>query len=121
MRVKSLSAALAIILVFGLAAVQPAQAGWLRDHLPDGWGSTRKVTHHIYYPRYAHVYRVHPHTDPYAYRYEPRGYYTHSSSRYWRHAHRVHRHAPRRAHHHKYRYKAAWGYKKSRRHHRRWR
>lgn len=121
MRFYSLTAVVAAALVMGLAATQAAQAGWFRDRVPGGWGTTRKVTHHVYYPRYRHVYKVHGATDPYAYYYEPRGYYTNSTSRYWRPAHKVRRPSHRNIRGHKYRYHAAWGYKKSKRRHRRWR
>ena len=119
MRFKSLLAALAVVLSVAMIVPGSAEAGWRRSSVPDGWGRTRTINHYIYYPRYRHVYRVHPHTDPYAYYYEPRGYYTKSSSRYWRRADRVHRHHKVRGHH-KYRYHPAWGYKKARKSRRRW-
>lgn len=118
MRIMSIAAVFAVVLAFGLASVSPAEAGWRRDRTPDGWGRTRTVTHHVYYPRYRHVYRVHPHTDPYAYYYEPRGYYTKSSSRYWRPARKVRKPRSRNVYGHKYRYKPAWGYKWAKRRHR---
>jgi len=121
MRFRSLSAVLAAVLVSALAASQSAEAGWWRERAPDGWGTTRDITHHVYYPRYRHIYRVHPHTDPYAYYYEPRGYYTNSSSRYWRPAYKVHRPGHRNIAGHKYRYHAAWGHRKSRRRYHHWR
>ena len=119
MRCKSLLAAFAVILSAAVIMPGGAEAGWRRASPPDGWGRTRTVNHYIYYPRYRHIYRVHPHTDPYAYHYEPRGYYTRSSSRYWRPAHKVHRHH-KISGAHRYRYHKAWGYKKSYRPRRRW-
>ena len=111
MRLKSILAAMAIMLVFGPAATQSAFAdgGWRKGHQPGGWDRTRGINHHIYYPRYRHVYKVHHHTDPYAYHYEPRRYYRHSSSHYWVSAHRM-RHRHRHHHGAKYRYRPAWGY-----------
>ncbi len=125
MRITSILTAFAVVLIFGSAVPQSAEAGWNRDRAPSGWGQTRTVKHYVYYPRYRHRYKVHPHTDPYAYHYEPRGYYTKSSSRYWKPADKVnrhtrgHRHSRRRAKHHRFKYKAAWGHKHSRRRHRR--
>ena len=118
MRFKIILAALAVMVPAAAIAPDTADAGWRRSPVPDGWGRTRPINHYIYYPRYRHVYRVHPHTDPYAYHYEPRGYYTKSSSRYWRRAGLVHRHHEVRGRY-KYRYHKSWGYKKSRKS-RRW-
>lgn len=57
--------------------------------------------------------------DPYAYRYEPRGYYPYYNSGYWRPAHEMRR---KRARYYsrKPRYYKAWGYPKRGYHHRSW-
>ena len=84
MRLKSLLALAAIALSFGIAAPQSASAfGWDRPDQPAGWGRLRTVRHWVYYPRYNHVYLTHRATDPYAYSYEPRGYYPYYNSGYW--------------------------------------
>ncbi len=119
MRFKSLLAALAVLFCVSLAAPNAAQAGWFGTDFSDGWGRTRTITHRIYNPRYRHVYKSRTHSDPYAYRYVPRRYYTKSTSRYWVPARKAHRHRTVRSAH-KYRYYPAWGYKKSRRSARRW-
>ena len=54
-----------------------------RSESPEGWGRERTVRHWVYHPRYHHVYHSHGATDPYAYRYEPRGYYPYYNSAYW--------------------------------------
>ena len=113
MRLKTIAAAAAALLGFSLAVVEPAQA-WHRD--PAGWGEVRTVRHYGYYPRYNHVYLIHGRTDPYAYRYAPRGYYPYYNSGYWRPAAEVRRTAryplpP---------YYRAWGYPDPRYHHREW-
>ncbi|MDX2287933.1 MAG: hypothetical protein NW217_03830 [Hyphomicrobiaceae bacterium] len=106
-----------VLLALIVAIASPAEAGWRRHHAPVGWGHERVVTHHVYYPRYRHVYHVHAYTDPYAYRYEPRGYYPYYNSGYWRPAHEVSRK--------RYRYALppyykAWGAKKRGYRHRAW-
>ena len=53
-----------------------------------------------------HRYNAHSHADPYAYRYEPRGYYPYYGSRYWR-PHREVRN--RRFRFKQPRYYKAWG------------
>ncbi len=84
MRLKSLLALAAIALSFGIAAPQSASAfGWDRPDQPAGWGRLRTVRHWVYRPHYNHVYLTHAATDPYAYRYEPRGYYPYYNSGYW--------------------------------------
>jgi len=55
--------------------------------------------------------------DPYAYRYEPRGYYPYYNSRYWRPAHEMRKsrkYLPQAP------YYQAWGYPKRNYHHRQW-
>lgn len=54
--------------------------------------------------------------DPYAYRYEPRGYYPYYKSRYWRPAHKVRRRAGIKAP----KYYPGWGYYSRRWRHREW-
>lgn len=67
---------------FGLALMPvAAEAG---HRAPRGWGHVQTVHHYGYYPRYHHYYHVHYRTDPYAYRWEPRGYYPYYNSGYWR-------------------------------------
>ena len=51
-------------------------------------------------------YDRHSHSDPYAYRYEHRGYYPYYGSRYWRPAHKVKR---RRFRYRQPRYHRSWG------------
>ncbi len=113
----------ALILALGFAAQTPASATgcWRNNCPPSGWGHVRTVQHWGYYPRYTHVYRTHYATDPYAYHYEPRGYYPYYNSGYWRSAHEM---RVRRAH--MYRdtpdvpYYQAWGANRRGYHHRRW-
>lgn len=84
MRFKSLLAVLAMLVAMFLAAPLPAEAGGFHRHdAPRGWGHAPVVRHWVYYPRYQHRYYAHSYTDPYAYRYEPRGYYPHYNSNYW--------------------------------------
>jgi hypothetical protein len=85
MRLKSLMALAVTIASLGMvAAPQPASATfWDRPDQPAGWGHVRTVRHWVYYPRYRHVYVKHTTTDPYAYRYAPRGYYPYYNSGYW--------------------------------------
>lgn len=52
-------------------------------------------------------YNRHSAVDPFAYRYEHRGYYPYYGSRYWRPAHKVKR---RRFRYRQPRYHRAWGY-----------
>jgi hypothetical protein len=108
------AAALAFAAVAAVVA-PPHQAeafGWGDDHSPSGWGEQRTIHHHVYYPRYKHVYHVHPATDPYAYRYAPRGYYPSYTSHYWVPAEHV---RARQAQTYsgysgpKYEYQPAWG------------
>lgn len=80
MRSQRLWASIAAIVAFGLIAPPPATAGdsgyraWdgRNDYAP-AYHPTRKRTVSGYYV-----------TDPYAYRYEPRGYYPYYDSGYWR-------------------------------------
>lgn len=85
MRLKSLLAVALAILSLGSVAT-PHSAGavhWDRPDQPSGWGRLRTVRHWVYRPHYNHVYLQHQATDPYAYRYQPRGYYPYYNSGYW--------------------------------------
>lgn len=81
-RIKSIFAALAALLALVVAVPEQASAGFGHHHR-DGWGTKRVVRHFVYYPNYRHHYATHSATDPYAYRYEPRGYYPYYNSGYW--------------------------------------
>lgn len=84
MRLKSLLAIAAAVASLAVVATpQSASAHWDRPDQPAGWGRLRTVRHWVYYPRYQHTYVTHAYTDPYAYRYEPRGYYPYYNSAYW--------------------------------------
>lgn len=111
MRLKSILAVAAALACIGLSNPGTASASDLDRDRPDGWGHTRTIRHHVYYPRYRHVYYV----DPYAYQYSPRGYYPYYNAGYWvpagvlRERNRVHFNVwntqpPR------YRYYQSWGY-----------
>jgi hypothetical protein len=106
---------------FAALFASPASATCL-DHRcpPPGWGQVRTVVHYGYYPRYNHVYAFNSVTDPYAYAYEPRGYYPYYNSGYWRPAHdmRVKRRHAYRAQ--RVPYYQAWGYPVSSYYHRAW-
>ena len=95
MRFKKLSALATAVMALGLAAPMPAEA------------SERRIFHR---------YTIESHIDPYAYRYEPNGYYPYYNSRYWRSRHLVKRRRGFRAP----RYYKAWGAKKRGYKHRKW-
>lgn len=115
MRFKSLVVALFGLLSAATASSTPASAfDWDRPDQPAGWGHVRTVRHWVYYPRYNHVYVRHAATDPYAYRYVPRGYYPYYNANYWRPAHVV------RRHYHLPKYYQAWGSPKRGYHHVEW-
>lgn len=85
MRSKHLWAGLAVVAGLGLIAAQPAAAG---DRGYRAWdrGHDYRPAHYparVYAPARPVVagYFV---TDPYAYRYEPRGYYPYYDAGYWR-------------------------------------
>lgn len=90
MHYKSFAGAFAAAAVLTALSIQPAAAFGYRHHHNGG--------------------------DPYAYRYEPRGYYPYYSSNLWRPAHKVRRRpgitAPP--------YYQAWGYRKRSWRHRAW-
>jgi hypothetical protein len=118
MRLKSLIAMAAAVLALGLAAPKPAEAfGWHRNGEPAGWGRMRTIRHWVYYPRYHHTYHSHVATDPYAYRYEPRGYYPYYNSHYWRPAQEM---KVARPHYKRPTYHKAWGAKKKHYNHVQW-
>jgi len=84
MRWRLLGITFAAMLSLGLTGAAPAGATDLhRTAAPEGWGKERVVKHHMYYPRYRHVYLVHDTSDPYAYRPATRGYYPYYNSGYW--------------------------------------
>lgn len=85
MRLKSLMALVVAIASLGMVAAPKSASAfhWDRPDRPAGWGHVRTVRHWVYYPRHHHVYLKHADTDPYAYRYEPRGYYPYYNSAYW--------------------------------------
>ncbi len=112
---------LAALAVASLVPVAPAAAdGWYYHRAPAGYGRVQTVRHWGYYPRYRNVQSFHYVTDPYAYRYEPRGYYPYYNSGYWRPAAEI---RARRAA--MYRpvpppYYGAWGYPVPAYNHREW-
>jgi hypothetical protein len=112
MRLKSVLAALVAVEAFDFD----------RPHPPQGWVQDREVRHWVYYPRYHHVYLTHAAThshkaDPYAYRYEPNGYYPYYNSGYWKKRHEIARNRP---HHSQPKYYAGWGAKKKNYKHVQW-
>ena len=113
---KSIGKTIAAVLLFGLVGTLPVAATDLHPtRAPDGWGHERTVKHHVYYPRYRHVYLVHGTTDPYAYRPATRGYYPYYNSGYWRPA----GYRTVRPHYELPKYYPAWGYTKQW-HNRKW-
>jgi hypothetical protein len=50
---------------------------------PAGYAETQDVHHWRYVPSYRHVVHVADTSDPYAYRYQRRGYYPYYHSNYW--------------------------------------
>lgn len=124
MSIKRAFATLAVALGLSAALLGPAEA--FGDRHRGDHGATRTIHHHVYRPHYRHVYHYHrPTIDPYAYRYEPRGYYPYYASNYWVPARVLReRKAYRAAHtyrgHHRYRYYQAWGYPNKNWDHVRW-
>lgn len=119
MRLRTIFTVAAAFACIGLGNPDRASATDL-DHKPHGWGHTRTIHHHVYYPRYRHVY----HIDPYAYQYSPRGYYPYYNSGYWTPAYILK--ARNRAHFNywntqppRYKYYKSWGYPKHW-HHKEW-
>lgn len=99
MRFKSLLAAVVAAATVSLAAASPAAA--FHFDRPDQSAGR-------------HVYLRDGVTDPYAYRYVPRGYYPYYNSAYWRPA------FIRRAHYRLPKYYEAWGSPKRGYHHVEW-
>ena len=118
MRSRILLASALVALLGATIFPQSAHAGGYH-RAPSGWGETRTVRHHVYYPRYRHVVRVHARTDPYTYRYQPRGYYPYYNSGYWRPTHIV-RKKRARYYRRKPRYHKSWGAKKRAYRNRKW-
>ena len=116
MRLKTILALIVSVFTLAIAASGSASAFfWDRPDQPAGWDHMRTVRHWVYYPRYHHVYLNHSETDPYAYRYSPRGYYPYYNSDYWRPSSSV-----RRQHNVLPPYYASWGGKKRHYHHVEW-
>jgi hypothetical protein len=105
MRLKKLVWTLFAILSLSFAGLAPATATDLhRAGPPAGYAQDRVIKHHVYYPRYQHVYQIHGSGDPYAYRPAHRHYYPYYNSGYWRapqHKAREHLQLPK--------YYPAWG------------
>lgn len=116
MRKITLLTVLAALTALGGILAGPAEAGHRR-----GWHHDRTVVHYGYTPRYHHVFvRSYAGTlDPYAYRYEPRGYYPYYNSGQWKPAH-VMRTQKRRRHYARPPYYQAWGYPDRYYRHRAW-
>lgn len=118
MRLKKLFGMFAAVAVAATAFLAaPAEAGFLHDRAPQGWGREQTVKHWVYYPRYHHRYYVAASTDPYSYKSSPRGYYPYYNSRYWRPAKDVRK---ERYNYDKPDYWPSWGYPWSSWHHRQW-
>lgn len=107
MRFNALVAALAAVATIAVSMPNPASA----DGVSEGWSKGRKAHRWAYRPRY--VFRE----DPYAYQYEPRGYYPYYGSAYWSPTAYVR--ARNRLHYNVwntqpplYRYYQSWGYPK---------
>ena len=85
MRLKSLLALAVTVASLGVSAAPQSAAAFFWDcpDQPAGWGRLQTVRHWVYRPHYNHVYLTHADTDPYAYRYSPRGYYPYYNSGYW--------------------------------------
>jgi len=118
MRFSGLFALAAGALTLVLASSDSAQA-FHRDraHPPAGWHHAQSVRHWVYYPRYHHTYLANGATDPYAYRYQPNGYYPYYNSAYWKPAKCVKK---RRAHLQHPPYYQAWGHSKKHYNHLKW-
>jgi hypothetical protein len=114
MRKTTLLALLAALTAFGGLMAGPADAGHRRGY------KDRPVVYYNYSPRYYHVFvREWSGTlDPYAYRYEPRGYYPYYNSGYWKPAHVMRKR--KRAYYMHPPYYAAWGYPSPYYSHRAW-
>jgi hypothetical protein len=91
-----------------LVVMSPGSASAFGDRpdVPAGWVGDRAVRHWVYYPRYRNYYLTNAATDPFAYEYEPRGYYPYYNSGYWKPRAEVPRN---RAHFIAPKYYQAWG------------
>ena len=119
MRLKSSLLALAALVGFSAAPIEPAAA----DGMKDGRKASPVRKHHAddagQHP--GHRYAFEP--DPYAYRYSPRGYYPYYNSGYWAPA----RYVRERNHMHYYHwidvrppYYKSWGHPRKDWNHREW-
>lgn len=107
----------ALVLAVIVSALAASAGGVDKTDVPHGWAHERVVRHWVYYPRYHHIYHSNTATDPYAYQYQPRGYYPYYNSGYWRPRHLV---AKNRAHFRHPKYYQAWGANRKWYHHYRW-
>lgn len=105
MRTAFAAAAVAVGVACSALAPTPAAAwGWWDFSVAP---ERPEIRHHVYKPRYTHLYFKHG--DPYAYRYVRRGYYPYAASQYWvpadhmRNRYRYHYEGP------KYVYQPSWG------------
>ena len=115
MRLKSFLLAVLGLLSVSFAPPQPASAFDLdRPDQPAGWHHMRTIRHWVYHPNYRHIYLHRSETDPYTYRYVPRGYYPYYNAMYWQPA-TVRRHNTESAP-----YYASWGSKRRKYHHVEW-
>lgn len=118
MRIKGLLALAAAAVALVVATPEAAQAfDHDRANPPAGWVGVRNVRHWVYYPRYQHYYLANGTTDPYAYRYQPNGYYPYYNSGYWKPRNCV---PLKRAHFAAPKYHQAWGANKKRYNHVKW-
>ena len=118
MRIRGLFALAAGALTLVMATPEPASAFDLdRPHSPRGWHHEQSVRHWVYYPRYQHYYLANGSTDPYAYRYQPSGYYPYYNSAYWKPRNCV---PLRRANFSGPAYYPAWGHSKKHYNHVKW-
>lgn len=118
MRLKSMIAMATAVLALGLASPRPAEAhGWHRAAEPAGWSRLRAIRHSVHGLRHHRVYHTDIAPDPYAYRYEPRGYYPYYNSGQWRPAREMRRSRPVYA---LPPYYKAWGYPNAKYRHHEW-
>ena len=111
-RWAALSAAILVILTAGS---QTTAAGGLPGAARlDHRTSVRPAAEFVHYRRQFAQYHHYEAGDPYAYRYEPRGYYPYYGAGYWKHGFK-----PARPNFKRPPYYAAWGYER-RWHNRSW-
>ena len=104
------------IVIAAVAAGLIMLAGFSAPATALGWDK-RSHCNNYYYKKNGRRYYYCRGSDPYAYKYERRGYYPYYKSYYWRPAHKI---RPRRRSFPLPRYYPAWGYYKRRYRHRRW-